>query len=109
MSIQIFNKPIPIIILSDFLNSCCQRHNGFIFDTISYRKAEYTNNIIPFIKSCQDYYYPSKQKYVDEKSYTYKSITTIIRQICNYHKIPYITNVVYNHSAYNTVYTIHID
>ena len=63
--------------------------------------------IINFIEECKPYYYLSKRKYL-EKKHTYSSFITIIRQICNFNKITYTSQIKYDKSNYDIVYYIYI-
>jgi hypothetical protein len=110
MSTQIFKKKIPVSLLVHFLEKICDKNkNNYVVDSISYRKAIYDNESLDiFIDSCMEYYHVSKQRYL-ERPLTYKSFITIIRQICNLHKIPYSSKIKYNHSKYDIVYTVYFD
>ena len=46
-------------------------------------------------------------KYLDKKL-TYNSFTTILRQICNYNKITYTSQIKYDKSSYEITYYIYI-
>ena len=58
------------------------------------------------IEECKPYYHLSKRKYL-EKKVTYNSFTTVLRQICNYNKIIYTSQIKYDKSKYEIVYYIY--
>ena len=103
---QIFKTPVPSELLFELLEKTCTKSQHFyIFDKNSYKKGIFTESISTFLANCKPYYFLSKQKYIERKV-TYNSFTTIIRQICNYHKITYTSEIKYDKSSYNIVYYI---
>lgn len=103
---QIFKTSIPSDLLFELLEKTCTKsQNFYIFDKNSYKKGIFTESISTFLANCKPHYFKSKQKYVECKI-TYNSFTTIIRQICNYHKITYTSEIKYDKSSYNIVYYI---
>ena len=106
---QLFKTQIPSEILFKlFTNLSVKQSNYFIFDLISFKKGIFTEEIVLFLETIKPYYYLSKQKYVSRLP-TYNTFTTIIRQICNYNKIKYKTEIKYDKSTYNIVYHIYHD
>ena len=107
MSLQIFKKQIPNEILFDLLKSICTINNNkyYIFNNDSFKKGIFTEEINKFIEICKPYYHNSKQKYLEKKN-TYNTFTTILRQICNFNKIIYTTQIKYDKSIYNICYYI---
>lgn len=104
---QIFKDHIPKSILIDFLEKICEKTTKYyIFDLITYRKAIHRDLIVPFFKDCEPYYYNSKLKYL-RGNVSFKSFATVMRQICNYHKIPYITKIKHVHSQNEINYFIY--
>jgi hypothetical protein len=107
MGLQIFKKQIPKEILYDLLNKICiKNENYYIFNKISYKKAEYQQLLEPFCQSLVESYHISKQTYVTRKQ-TYNSFLTIIRQLCRLNDINYASNVVYIKSTYEIIYHIY--
>lgn len=104
---QIFKTQIPTDSLFTILELNCIK-NGFyyIFDINSYKKGIFNESISTFLANCKEYYYLSKHKYLDRKL-TYNSFATVLRQICNYNKISYKTEIKYDKSTYNIVYLIY--
>ena len=47
-----------------------------------------------------------RQKYLDKKL-TYNSFTTVLRQICNFNKVKYVSQIKYDKSTYDIVYYIY--
>ena len=64
------------------------------------------NKIPEFLEMCKPYYHISKRKYLERKM-SYNNFTTIIRQICNFNKIMYTSQIKYDKSNYNIVYYIY--
>ena len=104
---QIFKSPIPESICYKYLQQNCQLvRSYFIFNKDSFRKSEYNKSLDEFYDACKDYYHLSKQKYIEKKSYN--GITTILRQIFNYHGIPYSSKIKYSHSTYTIEYYFYL-
>ena len=53
------------------------------------------------------YYHISKRKYLERKL-TYNSFITVIRQICNFNKITYTSQLKYDKSTYDITYYIYL-
>ena len=77
-----------------------------MFDSISFKKGIFTEEINIFLEECKPYYHLSKRKYLEKKA-TYNSFTTVLRQICNYNKIIYTSQIKYDKSKYEIVYYIY--
>jgi hypothetical protein len=108
MSSQIFKKQIPSPMLFDLLEKTASKtEKRYIFNRNSYKKGLLDNTIVEFLESCKEYYYSSKQKYL-EKKLTYNSFVTILRQICNYNKITYTSQIKYCKSEYDIEYYIYL-
>lgn len=106
MTTQLFKKPIPIEELFILLDKICLKNEKYyIFNFDAFKKGLYIGDIETFITYCTSYYHVSKRKYL-EKKLTYKSFTTILRQICNLNKIKYTSETKYDKSTYNIVYYI---
>jgi len=106
MSSQIFKTQIPNDIFIIFLEELALKNNNkYIINTICYKKGMYNGIIEKFIETCKPYYYLSKRKYLERKL-TYSSFITIIRQICNYNKITYTSQIKYDKSSYEIIYYI---
>jgi len=107
MSLQIFKNKIPNEILFDLLDEIAVKNDKYyVFNTIAYKKGVFNNKINDFVEKCKPYYRLSKMKYVERKP-TYNSITTIIRQICNFNKINFTSQIKYDKSTYDIVYYIY--
>lgn len=107
MSVQIFKNSVPNEYLFEMLDSVCIKDaNHYTFNPESLKKGIYKETIATFIDKCRPYYHISKCKYLDKKL-TYNSITTILRQICNFNKIIYTSKIKYDKSAYNIAYYIY--
>ena len=108
MSSQIFKNSIPNQILIKLLDDIAVKTDKcYILNNNSYKKGIFNDLINNFINDCKPYYYLSKRKYLDRKL-TYNSFITIIRQICNFNRITYTSQIKYDKSTYDIMYHIYI-
>jgi hypothetical protein len=108
MSFQIFKDHVPNELLIKLLNDIavkCDKY--YILNNNSYKKGIFNNIIENFINQCMPYYHISKRKYLERKL-TYNSFITIIRQICNFNKITYTSQLKYDKSTYDIIYCIYL-
>jgi hypothetical protein len=107
MSTQIFKKDIPNDLLFNLLEDICMKNDKhYILNLESFKKGVFDDSIQHFFELCKPYYHNSKKKYI-EKKLTYNSFITVVRQICNYNKLTYISQIKYTKSCYNIVYIIY--
>jgi len=107
MSSQIFKKNIPNEKLFQLLDSICLKNEKhYILNVDSFKKGVFKELIQQFLNNCTEYYHLSKRKYL-EKKLTYNSFVTVIRQICNFNKITYTSQIKYDKSTYSIVYYIY--
>jgi len=107
MSSQIFKNQMPNNLLFELLDKICLKNEKhYTFNVDSFKKGLYSKDIQNFLTSCIPYYYLSKQKYL-EKKLTYNSFVTVLRQICNFNKIIYTSQIKYDKSTYVIVYYIY--
>ena len=107
MSTQIFKNQIPNILLFSLLDKICLKNEKhYIFNSISFKKGIYTEDIQYFLNECKPFYHISKRIYLDKKL-TYNSFTTVLRQICNFNNIKYTSEIKYDKSSYDIVYYIY--
>ena len=105
-SSQIFKYDISLNIIYDFLDNICETKNDeFILNNSAYKKGVLLNYIDPFCKSIETHYYLSKRHYVNKKI-NYKSLATIIRQICKLKNINIRSQIFYSKSSYEIIYYI---
>ena len=108
MSSQIFKNQIPNEELFGLLDKICLKNEKhYTFNNNSFKKGIFTGDIDNFILFCVPYYHISKRKYL-EKKLTRGSFITILRQICNFNKITYTSQIKYNKSTYAIEYYIYI-
>ena len=88
--------------------NCIQEYNYYLLNNIVYNKIVYNNNLESFLIKLKDYYYPNKYHYLNKTPFTYKSFTTIIRQIIHNNDIKYVKKIKYNLSKYTTEYFLYI-
>jgi len=106
MSSQIFKHNVPIKMIIDFLNANCEAENGFhIFSKVLFRKAQYHNRIKPFCELIREYYHISKRYYI-ERQMNYAQFSTVLRQLCKSHNLPYTSRIIYDKSSYDIIYYI---
>tara|TARA_B100000925_G_C22003720_1_gene472568 strand:- start:2620 stop:2997 length:378 start_codon:yes stop_codon:yes gene_type:complete len=109
MSSQIFKKPISIDILFSLLDKICEKTSKYyIIDMNSFKKMNYHEYDKDFFQSLKEYYHKSKLFYIERK-HKYTSFVTVVRQICKYNQIAYVSNIKYNESKYNINYHIYFE
>jgi hypothetical protein len=107
MSSQLFKKNIPNEKLFQLLDSICLKNEKhYVLNVESFKKGIFKEIIQQFLNNCTEYYHLSKRKYL-EKKLTYNSFVTVIRQICNFNKITYTSQIKYDKSTYSIVYYIY--
>jgi len=108
MSSQIFKKKVPTDLFFTLLDSICLKNEKhYTFNLNAFKKGVFNGKIEGFLNDCLPYYHFSKKKYL-EKKITYNSFTTVLRQICNYNKITYTSQIKYDKSSYEITYYIYI-
>lgn len=107
MSTQIFKAKIPNEEVFQFLGTfCLKNEKHYTLDFNSFKIGVFKEVIQNFIQKCIPYYHISKRKYLETKL-TYNSFTTVLRQICNFNKITYTSQIKYDKSNYDIVYYIY--
>ena len=107
MSTQIFKRNIPNELLFNILDELCVKNDKhYVFNVDSFRKGVYKDLIPKFLETCKPYYHISKRKYL-EKKLTFNSFITVLRQICNFNKITYTSQIKYDKSNYSIIYYIY--
>jgi len=107
MSNQTFKNKIPTEILFELLDNVSGKTDKYyIINNDSYKKGIFTNSISEFFEKCKPYYHLSKQKYLERKL-SYNTFTTVLRQICNFNKITYTSQIKYDKSNYNIIYYVY--
>lgn len=108
MSKQIFKNNIPNETVFELLDAICLKNDKhYTLNIDSFKKGIFKEIIPKFLELCVPYYHISKRKYLERKL-TYKSFTTVLRQICNANKITYTSQIKYDKSSYNIVYYIYL-
>jgi hypothetical protein len=107
MSNQTFKNQIPTELLFELLDNICSKTDKYyIINNDSYKKGIFTNTISEFFEKCKPYYHLSKQKYLERKL-AYNTFTTVLRQICNFNKITYTSQIKYDKSNYSIIYYVY--
>jgi hypothetical protein len=122
MSSQIFKTKIPNDIVFQLLKDIAvkslvtttikddvtvAKYDVYIVNNNVYKKGVFNGKIAAFYEVCKPYYHLSKRKYLDKKM-SYNTFITVIRQICNSNKITYTSQIKYDKSAYDIIYSITI-
>ena len=107
MPTQTFKQDVPNELLFNLLDKICLKNEKhYTFNIESFKRGLFKELIQKFIEECKPYYHISKKKYLERKL-TYNNFTTIIRQICNFNKITYTSQIKYDKSSYDIVYYIY--
>jgi hypothetical protein len=107
MSSQIFKEHIPNELFIKLLDDIAiKSEKCYVINNDAYKKGIFNNSIEHFITECIQYYHISKRKYLERKI-THNSFITIIRQICNFNKITYTSQIKYDKSTYDIIYYIY--
>jgi hypothetical protein len=107
MSTQIFKKNLPNELIFTLLDSMCLKNEKhYTLNIEAFKRGIFKEVLYKFINDCTPYYHLSKRKYLERKL-TYNSFTTILRQICNFNKITYTSQIIYDKSSYGIVYYIY--
>lgn len=109
MSNQIFRSEMPkdklweLIELNGIKNEKC-----IIINNESYKRGIFNKSIPDFFELCKQHYHRSKQYYIT-RDLTYNTFITVLRQICNLHKIKYTSQIKYQKSKYSIYYFIYYE
>ena len=107
MQNQIFKKQVPIKLLFDLLDTICLKTNKYyLIDANSYKKMLFNDLHTKLCNELSDYYFLSKQFYINRKM-SYNSFTNIIRQICKNNNIMFASSIKYNESKYIIEYLVY--
>ena len=107
MNSQIFKNNVPNDILFKILEDIAVKTDKYyIINNNSYKKGIFNETIPAFLEECKSYYHISKRKYLERKS-TYNSFITVLRQICNFNNITYTSQIKYDKSNYDIIYSIY--
>jgi cellulose synthase/poly-beta-1,6-N-acetylglucosamine synthase-like glycosyltransferase len=104
---QHFKTIVPKEVFVTFISSCCElnENNVYIVSNNSYKRAQLSEILQPFLDSILECYHKSKQHYVLRKM-NYTRFITVIRQICKANNVPYVSKIRYDRSSYEIIYFI---
>ena len=102
MNSQIFKNKIPNELIMNLLEINAVKTEKYN----SYKKGIFNETIHTFLEECKPYYHISKRKYLERKLH-YNYFITILRQICNFNKITYTSQIKYDKSTYDIIYNIY--
>ena len=107
MSSQIFKNKIPNELLFALIEeNAIKNDKCYVINNNSYKKGMFNESIPKFLEECKPYYHISKLKYLERKI-NYNFFITILRQICNFNKITYTSQIKYDKSQYDIIYYIY--
>tara|TARA_Y100000590_G_C15387328_1_gene888722 strand:- start:209 stop:535 length:327 start_codon:yes stop_codon:yes gene_type:complete len=108
MKSQIFKLPPSKELMYDFLKKWAIKNNTkyYYVSKMIFRRALFKNDIKQFCDQMKQFYFSSKEKYVT-RTQTYKTFMTVLRQICKYHHIPFVSKIKYDRSLYQITYYIY--
>jgi hypothetical protein len=108
MSHQLFKHDLSRNLLIQFLHiNCFQNDDHYILDKCAVKKSKLNITFQDFFTHIENCYFQSKTKYVN-RTMNYKNIVVVIRQVCKYFKIPFLSHINYNKSKYDLSYKIYI-
>jgi len=109
MSSQIFKQKFSPSILFEFLDKICKSSTPYILNKETFKIIQlHDADFQKFISDIEPFYFNSKKHYL-KKTLTINNLFTIIRQICNFLKIEYTSEIKYFKSKYEIVYYIFHD
>jgi hypothetical protein len=107
MTSQIFKNKVPTEQLITLLTDIAVKTDKcYVINNNSYKKGIFNEMIPKFLEECKPYYHVSKRKYLERKI-NYNAFITILRQICNFNKITYTSQIKYDKSNYDIIYYIY--
>ena len=106
---QIFKTKISINILLEFLEkiNCQKMEHYYIVDITAYKRSIYIDALKPFLHELREFYYASKDNYIDPENINQNKFNTIVRQICKSNSLMFNSSIKYNESKYNIDYFIY--
>jgi len=108
MSSQIFKNKIPNELLITLIETNAIKTEAYyVVNNNAYKKGIFNETIPTFLEECKPYYHISKRKYLERKI-NYNSFITILRQICNFNKITYTSQIKYDKSKYDIIYHVYL-
>ena len=103
---QIIKPGMPVSLLCNFIKThFAKRDQHYIIDKVGYKKMTMFNRLAPFLTILEKYYHSSKKFYI-QRLMDYKNFITIMRQLCKYHNIAFISKIQYCYSEYNMEYKV---
>ncbi len=107
MASQIFKNKIPNDTLLQLLEDIAiKTEKCYVINSTAFKKGLFNESIPKFLEECKPYYHISKRKYLERKT-NYNSFITILRQICNFNKITYTSQIKYDKSNYDIIYYVY--
>lgn len=106
---QVFCKEVGFHLVEPLLQKICEpietTGGAYVLDETAFLRMQYYGYEPDFIQGLRPYYYTSKLYYIDRKL-TFKSLSTIVRQICKASGKNISSQIKYFHSNPLTVITI---
>lgn len=105
---QLFKELPDHTILFNLLDSVCSTNEkDFLITEINYKQLKHANKIEGFYEYLTPFYFKSKQKYTQNK--TYIGFLTIIRQLSKLFNIECSSKTIYGQGSYSRVLRMHIN
>lgn len=103
---NIFNEPLPISLLDDFLKrNCIKEMKSYRFNSDMFKRGVMNGNITTFCYELIFYYNTKKLGYI-QRNHTYKTFLTVLRHVLKHFGVHYENHVKYDRSTYSIEYVI---
>jgi hypothetical protein len=102
----LFKTPVPLSTWKEVLQSMTASSGPlFVMDDTAFKRGLYLGSLCAFWEACVPYYHVSKRHFVT-RPLTFKTFSTVLRQVCRSHHLPVQSTLVYSHSHSHSVFTI---
>lgn len=106
---QIFKKKISDDVIEDFFKMYLGKEDdNYIFNKYIFKKMVLDERVEEFCNFLCPYYHKSKINIYIEREHTYKTIATILRQLCKFNNINFYSKIKYLNSGYENNYYIQL-
>jgi hypothetical protein len=104
---QIFKEKISRDIIEELFETYLGKEdNKYVFNKYIFKKMVLNENLEDFCSILSPYYHKSKLNIYVDRVHTYKTIATLLRQICKFNNINFNSKIKYLNSSYETNYYI---
>ena len=104
---QIIKPTLSVDDVIKLLKEICiySKDNIYLFNNNAYKRLRLFKKVDYVINKLRPHYYGSKLFYLTRKM-SYKTFSTIIRQLCKYANVELLSNIRYLYSSYIIEYTL---